>query len=78
MKPCHVAPEVRYAAPDHTDTQLQRLNRRSFLRSLGVTTAGLTCVDFLGYFSAYGMPREDKTSALAAQAALANANPHFL
>ncbi|MHB8520122.1 MAG: hypothetical protein ACYDH9_05140 [Limisphaerales bacterium] len=78
MKPCDVAPEVQYVAPDHTDLQVQRLNRRSFLRSLGVTTAGLTCVDFLGYFSAYGMPRADKTSVLATHAANANANPNFL
>ncbi|MEO8425862.1 MAG: DUF1501 domain-containing protein [Verrucomicrobiota bacterium] len=78
MKPCDVAPEVQFVAPDHTESQYQRLDRRRFLRKIGVTAASLTCVDFLGYFSAYGLPREDKANRLAAQAARSNDNPHFL
>ena len=78
MKPCDVAPEVQFVAPDHTEAQFQHLDRRRFLRNIGVTAASLTCVDFLGYFSAYGLPREDKADRLAAQAAKSNDNPHFL
>jgi Protein of unknown function (DUF1501) len=78
MKPCDVAPEVQFVAPDHTEAQFQHLDRRRFLRNLGVTAASLTCVDFLGYFSAYGLPREDKADRLAAQATKSNDNPHFL
>ena len=78
MKPCDVAPEVQFVAPDHTDLQFQHLNRRRFFRKLGVTAAGLTCVDFLGYFAAYGLPKEDQGAQLASQAAKANENPHFL
>jgi len=78
MKPCDVAPEVQFVAPDHTELQMQRLNRRNFLRNVGITAAGLTCVDFLGYFSAYGLPKEDRGAKRADQAAKSNENPHFL
>jgi Protein of unknown function (DUF1501) len=57
---------------------MQRLNRRNFLRNVGITAAGLTCVDFLGYFSAYGLPKEDRAAKRAGQAAKSNENPHFL
>jgi hypothetical protein len=77
-KPCEIAPEVQFVAPDHTDTQSRRLSRRAFVRGLGVTAASLTCVDFLGYFNAFGMPKDDAASRLAAQAAEANRDPHFL
>jgi hypothetical protein len=76
MKPCEVAPEVRLVAPDHTAAQ--RFPRRSFLRNLGVTTAALTCADFLTHFAAYGAPRESKADKLAVGAVKANENPHFL
>jgi hypothetical protein len=77
-KACNVAPEVQFVAPDHTERQFLQCNRRSFLRGLGVATAGLTCADFLGYFSAYGLPADAKTATLARQATQSNANPHFL
>lgn len=78
MKACRLAPEVELVAPDHTDAQFQQLDRRNFIRSLGVTTAGLTAVDFLGYFARAGVPREDRATQLAKEAAQANANPRFL
>jgi hypothetical protein len=77
-KPCDIAPEVEFVAPDHTDAERQQLSRRRFVRNLGVTAAGLTCVDFLGYFSAFGMPKDDRVSKLAAEATEANHDPHFL
>jgi hypothetical protein len=77
-KPCDVGPEIQFVAPDHTELQVRRPNRRSFLRNLGVTAAGLSCVDFLSYFSAFGAPGDAKTASLAEQANRANRNPHFL
>ncbi|MBI2926526.1 MAG: DUF1501 domain-containing protein [Verrucomicrobia bacterium] len=77
-RPCQVSPEVQFVAPDHTAAQFQQLDRRSFLRHVGVTAAGLTAVDFLGYFARAGLPKEDQTATLAKQATESNANPHFL
>src|SRR5215831_7398551 len=77
-RPCQVAPEVQLVAPDHTNLWSQNLSRRRFLRRVGVTTAGLTCLDFLGYFTAYGLPKSDSASVLAKEAAQANENPRFL
>lgn len=76
-EPCKVAPEVEFTAPDHTASQALS-SRRSFLRSLGVTAASLTCADFLGYFRAFGLPAEDKGAQLAREAARSNQNPRFL
>jgi hypothetical protein len=78
MKPCEVAPEVQFVAPDHTDLAFQQVNRRHFIRNVGVTAATLTCADFLGYFAAYGAPQEGKTDKLAREATRANDNPRFL
>src|SRR5260221_13461560 len=75
---CQVAPEVRLVAPDHTEAHYQSFSRRRFLRRLGLTTAGLTCLDFLGYFTAFGLPKADSAAKLASDAAQSNANPHFL
>ncbi len=46
-------------------------------RTLG-SIAGLTCIDFLNYFHAYGMPDDSRATKLATEATTANANPHFL
>jgi hypothetical protein len=53
-------------------------SRRNFLRRSLASVAGLTCADFLSHFKAYGMPGEDRSSRMAAEATAANANPHFL
>lgn len=73
---CQVAPEVELVAPDHT--LLHQVDRRAFLRRLAVTTAGLTCIDFLGYFAEAGLPRDAKSAELARDAARANDRTHFL
>ena len=53
-------------------------SRRGFLqRSIG-SIAGLTCADFLSYFSAYGMPDEGKATRMAKDATRASENPRFL
>jgi hypothetical protein len=75
-KPCQVESKIE-SAPPEVATSLP-LPRRGFLKNLAVTAAGLTCADFLSYFSAYGMPADGKTAGLARDAAKANANPHFL
>jgi hypothetical protein len=77
-KSCDVAPEVQFVAPDHTAAQFRSFSRRSFLRRAGVTAASLTCLDFLGYFAVFGMPREDQSARLAKEVTDANDNPHFL
>lgn len=77
-KACDVAAEVKLAAADHTDLQRRCLSRRGFVRNLGVSAATLTCVDFLGYFAAFGMPREDRAAKLANEATKANADRRFL
>ena len=75
-KPCDVSPEVRLAAPD--PVALQRLTRRRFLQRAGLGLSALTCADFLGYFAAFGLPRESRADQIAEDAAAANRNPHFL
>lgn len=53
-------------------------SRRRFVgRSLG-TIAGLTCADFLSYFTAFGMPADDRSTHMAADATRVNEDPHFL
>lgn len=75
-QPCNVAPEVKFAAADHT--ALQHSSRRRFLKRAGLSAAALTCADFLGYFATFGLPRETRADRLAAGAVQANRNPHFL
>src|SRR5438876_12003173 len=56
-----------------------RMNRRDFVRRLGLSAAGLTCADFLGFFARQG--RADETSAPFARKAKAvagQAEPRFL
>ncbi len=75
-KPCEVAPDIKLVAPDHTEQQ--HFSRRRFLKRAGFSAAALTCADFLGYFATFGLPREGRAEKVAAQAAKANSNPHFL
>jgi len=72
--PCQVEPDIQTTAAPGS----MPLPRRSFLKSLAVTTAGLTCADFLSYFATNGLAADAKADGLAADAAKANANPHFL
>jgi len=53
-------------------------SRRGFLRRSLSSVAALTCADFLCHFRAYGMPGDDRSTRLAAEATQANENPHFL
>ena len=75
-QPCDVAPDVRLAAPDHTERQ--RFTRRRFLERAGFSAAALTGADFLGYFATFGLPHDARAEKLAGGAAKANRNPHFL
>ena len=52
--------------------------RRSFLRRLGATAAGLTTADFLSYFLVNGLPVDAKAAELAKGATEAHDDPHFL
>ncbi|HSH94672.1 MAG TPA: DUF1501 domain-containing protein [Roseimicrobium sp.] len=74
-KPCEVSDDIQLA-PDHTLKQM--LPRRSFLRDMAVTTAGLTCFDFLQHFMAHGAPSDAKADRLARDASKANRNPRYL
>ena len=51
--------------------------RRDFLKRTLVTTAGLTGLDFLRYFTRNGIPQDSRAWAMAADAAQAR-EPHFL
>lgn len=64
------APEARKA--------LARLNRRDFLRRTGLTAAGLTAADFLGYFSRQGLAQESPKFVQKAREAAGKAEPRFL
>lgn len=75
-KPCHVDPEIKSSQPAVLLPASMR--RRGFLRNLAATTVGLTCADFLSYFKVHGLPDEGKAVRLAAGAAQANEDPHFL
>lgn len=48
------------------------------VRRSAATLAGLTCADFLAYFSAYGMPAEQLTTRMSKDATTASEDPHFL
>ncbi len=75
-EPCQVDDQIR-GLPDQLATPPWP-SRRGFLqRSIG-SIAGLTCADFLSYFSAFGMPGEDKSTRMAADATRASENPRFL
>jgi len=75
-QPCNVAPQVQFAAPDHTVQQ--RFSRRNVLKRAGLSVAALTCADFLGYFATFGLPDERRAAGVAKDAAKAGSNPHFL
>ena len=75
-KPCQIDEQIR-GLSDQLATPPWP-SRRGFLqRSIG-SIAGLTCADFLSYFCAYGMPGEDKSTRMAADATRASENPRFL
>ncbi|MFT5191323.1 MAG: hypothetical protein ACI957_004361 [Verrucomicrobiales bacterium] len=45
---------------------------------MGASAAGLTCADFLAFFTTHGLPTQSRAETLAKEAVEANANPHFL
>lgn len=81
-RPCWVDSRIRSSGSSSSDVASSiappAFSRRSLLRRSGATVAGLTCADFLGYFSAYGMPGEQKATAMARDATRASEDPHFL
>ncbi len=52
-------------------------NRRDFIKRVGLTAAGLTCADFLGFFGKHGMADETKFAHKAKEIA-GQAEPRFL
>lgn len=60
--------------PGNRDT----ITRRSFFRKAVTTAAGVSALDFLSYFNAYGMPLDGKTLARSHDKAKEGADPHFL
>ncbi len=77
---CQVDKEI-YKAPSSLEERsiLRRPpTRRTFLKRLGLTTAGLTCADFLSHFVRYGAPFDRRAEALAAGASHAGENAKFL
>ena len=80
-KPCNVDPLVTQLEEPRTGEVRRRSTeptRRQFLRRVGLTTAGLTCSDFLRYFFNFGLPHDARAFALAAGAERASRNPHYL
>ncbi|HYG75528.1 MAG TPA: hypothetical protein VEK08_11045 [Planctomycetota bacterium] len=60
------------------DSALRELNRRDFLRRVGLTAAGLTAADFLGFFGRKGLADEPKVFKQKAREAAGKAEPRFL
>lgn len=54
------------------------LNRRDFLKRLGVTAAGLSCADFLGFFGKHGARAEDTKLVHRAKEVAGVTEPRFL
>lgn len=85
MKSCQVEPiliDGRHLLKEEKANPLTKRclqTRREFLRNALVTTATLTCADFLSYFLRFGLPPvSSKANAMAAQASKRADNPHFL
>lgn len=83
--PCHLDPDTYTSEPG---LALKKgvgpqppdfaSSRRGFLKTLGKGMAGLSCLDFLTYFNAYGAPQESRLNEIAADASAAGEDPHFL
>jgi hypothetical protein len=84
MKKCDCAPYLGdgYILEDPRQPEVQRalnrLNRRDFFKRVGVTTAALTCADFLGFFNRFGLPDTGRAFAQSAQAVANESEPRFL
>ena len=83
--PCHLDPDTYTVDPRQArqkgigpEPPSYSNTRRNFLARLGAGFAGLSCMDFLGYFNAYGAPQESKLDSLASDASSAADDPHFL
>ena len=76
---CHIAGEceLRPMARPHPANEAH-FSRRDFVRRGVTTAAGISALDFLSYFNAYGAPAPDKAAKTAQDAATRNDNPHFL
>ncbi len=79
---CRVGDQVQSASPldrpQRAQTSTPDSARRRFLKRSLASIAGLTCVDFLNHFSAYGMPMESRADHMAFDAVRSNENPKFL
>ena len=78
MRPCDVARDIQLAGDIETPPPRPDVTRRSFLRDALVTSAGLSCLDFLGYFSRFGLPWDRKAFAMADDASRAASKPRYL
>ncbi len=58
--------------------QLDKLNRRGFLKRAGLTTAALTCADFFGFFACFGLPNTPRAFAEASRDLTERSEPRFL
>lgn len=58
--------------------QLDKLNRRDFLKRAGLATAALTCADFLGFFARFGLPDTPRALAEASRDLTERSEPRFL
>lgn len=73
--PCRFDP--RQQSTPSSD-ELLKLNRRTLLQRTAAGVAGLTCADFLRFFSQNGLPTDSRGAAMAAEAAKAAPEPRFL
>jgi hypothetical protein len=85
MKKCecdpHLADDYILEAGAHPDVQrgLDQLNRRDFIHRIGLTAAGLTCADFLGFFGRKGYAEEPtRTFTQKAKEVAGAKEPRFL
>jgi len=85
MKKCDCDPHLAHGyipeAGSHPDVQhgLDQLNRRDFIHRIGLTAAGLTCADFLGFFGRKGYAEEPtRTFTQKAKEVAGKTEPRFL
>jgi len=63
-------PEVQQA--------IAQINRRDFFRRVGLSAAGLTCADFLGFFGRKGLADEPRAFTQKAKEVAGQSEPRFL
>src|SRR5579883_1382011 len=79
VQPCDVSAEFELSEMRRPHPgNAAALNRRDFFRRAITTAAGVSALDFLSYFNAYGSPLPDKATRMAHDKAAEGDTPHYL